>query len=99
MTLFGGETYDEQLDAVRLCQQLVRVSRLMSDGKWRTLYEIAETTGDPLQSVSARVRDLRKAKFGAHIVDRKRISPGTFAYRVRPGQEPDDDDFLLSLFA
>jgi DNA-binding Lrp family transcriptional regulator len=47
------------------------VYRLMVDGQWRTLAEIAEATGAPEASVSARLRDLRKRKFGGHVVARR----------------------------
>lgn len=53
-------------------QQLVRVRELMRDGKWRTLSEIADVTGDPEASVSARLRDLRRPKYGLWTVTRKR---------------------------
>lgn len=47
----------------RLIDGLTQVQRVllsMSDGKWRTLEEISDLTGDTTPSVSARLRDLRK---------------------------------------
>jgi putative component of toxin-antitoxin plasmid stabilization module len=38
-----------------------------------------------LQTVSARVRDLRKAKYGAHIVDRRYVGHGVWEYRLGKG--------------
>lgn len=80
-----GETYDPGLDKPRLNAQTQRVFDLLLDGQWRTLYEMSDCTGDPTQSVSARVRDLRKEKFGAHTVEKRRCVPhrsGTFEYRL-----------------
>ena len=62
---FDGKTFDYERDNDRLQQQLGRVRKLMLDGKWRTLEQIEQSTGDPTASISARLRDLRKTKFGA----------------------------------
>jgi len=80
-----GATYDAELDRGRLNRQTRRVLELMLDGHWRTLAEIAASTGDPEASVSARLRDLRKEKFGAYTVKRRRrgdAARGTFEYRI-----------------
>ena len=42
MTQFDGSTYSPALDGPRLTSQLARVKELMSDGRWRTLQEIAD---------------------------------------------------------
>lgn len=78
MAEFDGGTYDSDLDRDRLRQQLWRVFHLMKDGKWRTLFEIRNLTGlrDPTQSLSARLRDFRKEKFGSHTVNRRRRGEG-----------------------
>jgi hypothetical protein len=81
----GRETYVPALDRSRLSRQLVRVRDLMGDGRWRTLEEIAAVTGDPAQSVSARLRDLRKPRHGALTVERRRRGEGkrgVWEYRV-----------------
>lgn len=80
---FDGETYDHDRDHERLTSQLARVRALMSDGKWRTISQISANTMDPEASVSARLRDLRKDKFGALEVQRREASEnGLFEYRV-----------------
>lgn len=83
---FDGDTYEAPLDKDRLHGQLERVRVLMSDRKWRTLAEIHEEVGGPEASVSARLRDLRKPKFGGLRVERERIPEGNglFRYRVLP---------------
>lgn len=79
---FDGETYNHAQDGERLNAQLQRVRDLMKDGRWRTLSEIAAATHDPESSVSARLRDLRKERFGKHTVDRRRKSRGLYEYRL-----------------
>lgn len=69
---FDGRTYDPALDHDRLARQLGRVYSLMIDGRWRTLDEIARELDDPPASISARLRDLRKPKFGGYEVERRR---------------------------
>lgn len=97
--LFGGVTYDPRLDEDRLTKQLGRVWDVMSRQHtdiWLTLAEISARTGDPQASVSARLRDLRKPKFGGYDVQRRRRGPaknGLFEYRLIPhsGGTTDDD--------
>jgi len=79
-----GRTYEHPQDHARLSRQRERVWDLMMDGRWRTLGEIASETDHPEASVSARLRDFRKPRFGGHAVERRRRGPGTFEYRVLP---------------
>ena len=84
-TLFDGITYEQKIDGVRLCAQASRVFRLMRDGQWRTLREIADATGDPEASISARLRDFRKERWGRFEVERRRRGEtpgGTYEYRL-----------------
>jgi hypothetical protein len=80
---FDGETYDAAQDQGRLRRQLESVRRVMADGAWRTLRELSEATGCPEASVSARLRDLRKPKFGSWTVERQRVSVSGGLYRYR----------------
>lgn len=84
---FNGLDYDPGLDFVRLTGQIHRVFDLMRDSQWRTLNEIATSTGDPEASVSAQLRHLRKDRFGNHIIiKRRRGDPkqGLFEYQLTP---------------
>jgi hypothetical protein len=81
---FDGATYDPQQDHTRLTGQLDRVRALLSDGKWRTLPDIHRLCGGSTQGVSARIRDLRKQKFGANTVEHRRITGGLWEYRMVP---------------
>lgn len=81
--MFDGETYDPALDENRLSKQLGRVWAAMKDGEWRTLSEIAEETGDESQAaISARLRDLRKPRFGGYNVLRRRRTEGLWEYAL-----------------
>jgi hypothetical protein len=84
---FDGATFEPELDHDRLLTLLNRVRDLMADGNWRTLAQIVQACGGTEASVSARLRDLRKPKFGAHDVRRRRVcgADGLFEYRVIPG--------------
>lgn len=81
-----GATFDQALDGARLHRQHNRVLAVMRDGCWHTLPELAAATGDPEASISARIRDLRKERFGSYIVDRRRRTVGLFEYKLRVGQ-------------
>lgn len=81
---FDGSTYSAPDDHTRLRGQLWRVFQLMSDGRWRTLAEIAEDAGGSEASVSARLRDLRKEQYGARDIRRERVSGGLWKYRMVP---------------
>ncbi len=69
---FDGLTFHRDDDGERLTTQLRTVRDLMRDGQWRTLQEIEAATGFPQASISARLRDLRKPKFGGYIINRRR---------------------------
>ena len=83
-TLFDGITINDERDNGRLQSQLTEVRLLVTNmGRiWWTLGEIARATGYPEASVSARLRDLRKPKFGSYNVERKYVERGIWAYRV-----------------
>jgi hypothetical protein len=81
---FDGETYEPARDHVRLARQLAGVRALMADGRWRTLPEIARHVEGSEAALSARLRDLRKRKFGGRTVERRYLAGGLFEYRVVP---------------
>ena len=80
---FDGVTYDAPRDHERLKGQLQSVFELMKDERWRTLETIKGLCGGSDASVSARLRDLRKTKYGSHQVDRRHRVGGIWEYRVR----------------
>jgi hypothetical protein len=79
---FDGSTYNHSRDSARLTGQWFRVFNLMQDGVWRTLREISNQTGDSESSVSARLRDFRKPRFGGHTVNREYIQNGLYRYKL-----------------
>jgi hypothetical protein len=79
---FDGRTYEWRRDHVRLDKQLGRVFQFMQDGHWHTLAEIMLTVNGSEAAISARIRDLRKPKYGSHTVERKSLGGGLFAYRL-----------------
>lgn len=79
MHVFGGETFDMVRDGKRLNAQLARVYDCLIDGKWRTLDEIHEVTGDPPASISARYRDLVKLNFP---MKKEYVKRGLWRYRM-----------------
>jgi len=96
---FGGSTFDPALDEDRLRRQLALVTAIMFDGQWRTLAQLSrEADGAPEASVSARLRDLRKPKFGGHTVERQRIPNGNglHIYRVIFRREIKENDGLTN---
>lgn len=81
-TKFGGATYSPKRDGARLSRALQTVCETMKDGHWHTLPELANKAGCSVQGASARVRDLRKDRFGAHTVDREYVGGGSWRYRM-----------------
>lgn len=88
---FDGSTYEAQHDQARLSSLLDNVRNLMLDGRFRTLAAITRIVGGTEASVSARLRDLRKSRFGSYTVERRAVEArkrGLFEYRViKGGQE------------
>ena len=82
---FDGATYDAKLDQERLGRQLKKVFELMADHEWRTLSEMEAHLWEPQASISARIRDLRKKRFGGYLIQRRRrgeAERGIFEYRM-----------------
>lgn len=81
-----GKTFDPTLDRARLNGQADRVWNVMRDGGWYTLAEISKRTGDPEASISARIRDFKKERFGAIEHERRRVNEdgrtGQHQYRL-----------------
>lgn len=91
---FDGKTFDKKLDAKRLLNQLERVAAALWDGGWYTIPEIKElisrppydTASNSESGISARLRDLRKSKFGSLQVESRRRDHrkggGLWEYRI-----------------
>ena len=83
LTLFDGPDINAA-DTIRLTGQLKGVFTILSDGEWHTLREIAVFAHGSEAGCSARIRDLRKPKFGGYTIERKRATEngGTWLYRM-----------------
>ena len=79
---FDGESYDGDRDENRLARQYRAVFDLMADAEWRTPPEMEEWTGYTWASISARLRDMRKPRFGAHTVNRRYVHDGLYEYQL-----------------
>lgn len=70
--------------------QIARVLAALKGGAWLTLPELQVTTGDPISSVSAQIRHLRKPEHGSHTIKKRRrgaAERGCFEYKlVEAGQ-------------
>jgi len=85
--LFDGRSYEPTRDGDRLNTQLAAVRHILADGRWRTMTEISRELAAiniyaSENSISARIRDLRKSKFGAYDIQRRYIENGLWAYRM-----------------
>ena len=84
---FDGDTYEPEFDQERLATQMGRVWLALREGEWLSLGELADRVDAPEASVSARLRDLRKRRFGNHEVARRHRGErgsGLFEYQLIP---------------
>lgn len=79
---FDGQTFSLDRDGERLTSELQRVKGYVMDGEYHTLAEISAALGYPEASVSARLRDLRKPRFGGYLVEREYVTRGLWRYRL-----------------
>ncbi|MCU1284454.1 MAG: hypothetical protein JWO13_804 [Acidobacteriales bacterium] len=84
---FDGETFDVDRDSDRLGTLQDRVKKwvLKHKGEWftlATLIEWLDVRPESAGSVSARVRDLRKKRFGGFTVESRFKEKGLWEYRV-----------------
>lgn len=88
---FDGATYSKPLDKPRLTTQLAKVRHALDSGRWLTYDEIAAMEGLRVTNgIGARIRDLRKEKFGGRTVPgRRRGDPrdGLWEFRMEPLEE------------
>jgi hypothetical protein len=76
---------DSALRNPKLAGQILRVFEALTSGRWLTLPELHERTGDPVSSISAQIRHLRKPENGSYTIlkrRRGRDESGLFEYRL-----------------
>ena len=78
-----GPACTEQ-DVPRLMSQMEKIKAYLSTHQWYTLAEIEAYTGYPQASISSQMRHLRKARFGAFTVSKRRRveGGGTWEYKL-----------------
>jgi hypothetical protein len=71
-------------DCARLKTQQVKIREYMLRVRdWRTAQEVADACGLVFTAgTSARIRDLRKPRWGGYIVERQRRSRGLWEYKL-----------------
>jgi hypothetical protein len=79
---FDGAVYVKERDYNRLAKNHWKLRDLMQDQVYRTLAQISDLTQIPPASVSAGLRDFRKAKFGGHVLNRKYLGNGLYSYQL-----------------
>lgn len=84
---FDGDTFDASRDGQRLSEQLQHVLAYMRQHEWVTLRELELAMREAgvhasNAGVSARLRDLRKRRFGAYTIERQYIANGLWQYRL-----------------
>ena len=77
-----GATFDRKRDRQRLDSQADRVLAVLRDGQWHSLEELLAKVGGRETALSARIRDLRKPKFGGYTVESESRGRGTWFYRL-----------------
>lgn len=66
--------------------QLLRVRTALESGAWLTLIELGQLTGDPVASISAQIRHLRKREHGSHTIKKRRrgqAERGLYEYHLQ----------------
>lgn len=80
-----GPAFVPEVDEGRILTQMEKIKAyLLSTHQWYTLAEIEAYTGYPQASISSQLRHLRKPKFGAYTVTKRRRveGGGTWEYKL-----------------
>ena len=67
------------------------VWRELADHEWHALARIARKTRIGSAVASARLRDLRKPKYGGMTIERRRTPLGAYEYRLQPDDQAQED--------
>ena len=83
---FDGWTYREELDRARLTSALRHILFELLDRRWHMIKELALLAGCSEAGASARLRDLKKPKWGRFPVEKRRLpgleTSGVWQYRI-----------------
>lgn len=83
---FDGDDFVQDRDGARLLTQFEAVQSIMGDGDWHTLGDVSQAAARlgvacPEASASAQIRNMRKARFGAAVIERRHVGNGLYQYR------------------
>lgn len=82
MVAHDGDTFNPERDMDRLNSLRERVLSYMLRHGWVTLDELVKACGGTTASASAKLRDARKLRFGAWIVERRHVTGGLYEYKI-----------------
>jgi hypothetical protein len=84
-----GTGYEAKYDEQRITSQRDTVKQVLllaaHHDAWMTLGELARKTKYPEASISARIRDMRKPRYGGYTVEKRRVgnpARGLWEYRL-----------------
>ncbi len=80
--LFDGVTIDPELDDGRLTTKVGKTYQAMRGGGGWKLSELAERIESTEAGASARIRDLRKPRWGGHVIEATRLPSNLWLYRM-----------------
>ena len=81
--VFNGKNYEPLVAGYsKLTGKTLEVYELMKDGKFRTLADIEKATKIMQTTISATLRHLRKQKYGAHKLNKRRSIGKQYEYQL-----------------
>jgi hypothetical protein len=63
-------------------QIAVLLHAMQANPEWRTLEQLAAVTGITAFSLGSQLRNLRKARYGGHAIEKRRLNEGHYEYRL-----------------
>jgi hypothetical protein len=66
-------------------QIAVLLHAIQADREWRTLEQLALVTGITAYSIGSQLRNLRKPRYGGHVIEKRRLNDGNYEYRLAQG--------------
>lgn len=74
----------DRAESARLDSLRERIRECLRSGGWWTLRELETVVGGHGTGVSAKLRDLRKPRYGGHTIEAERVCAGLWRYRMVP---------------
>lgn len=74
---------------------VVRVYEALKNGQWWTIRELSLRCNAPPGTVGSRLRDLRSAPFGRLSIEKRRVGPKEYAFRLDPARVTREAEALV----